>query len=62
MNTTFMAFIPLIFWAVLIFGIVLEVKAVKKKQYRPFYKIGWFYIAIACILLFFTILTVLPLQ
>ena len=57
---TFMAFLPLVFWAVLIAGIILEVKARKIKQYRPFYKIGWFYIAIACMILFFVMLTILP--
>ena len=57
---SFMAFLPLIFWAVLIIGIVLEVKAMKIKQYRPFYKIGWFYIAIACMVLFFVTLIILP--
>jgi len=57
---TLMAFFPLIFWAVLIFGIVLEAVAVKKKQYRPFYKIGWFYIAIACMILFFVTMMLLP--
>jgi len=57
---SFMAFLPLIFWAVIIFGIVLEAIAVKKKQYRPFYKIGWFYIAIACMVLFFVIMMILP--
>jgi len=39
---SFMAFLPLIFWAVLIIGIVLEVTAMKIKQYRPFYKIVFY--------------------
>ena len=58
--SSFFAFAPLIFWALIIIGIVFEVKAVKNKQYRPFYKIGWFYIAIGCIIMLLITLSFLP--